>query len=37
MAKWEEPYEWKEKMQRNIVACLLISTNLQRIKEGGPA
>ena len=35
MAKWEEPYEWKEKMQRNIVACLLISTNLQRIKEGG--
>lgn len=35
MAKWEEPLQWREKMQRNIVACLLISTNLQRIKEGG--
>lgn len=35
MAKFEEPYLWREKMQRNIVACLLISTNLQRIKEAG--
>lgn len=35
MAKWETPYQWREKMQRNVVACLLFSTNLQRIKEGG--
>ncbi len=35
LAKFEDPYMWREKMQRNIVACLLISTNLQRIKEGG--
>ncbi len=35
MAKFEEYNPWREKMQRNIVACLLISSNLQRIKEGG--
>lgn len=35
MAKFEEPYEWRPKMQRNIVSCLLFSTSLQRIKEGG--
>lgn len=35
MAKFEEPYEWRPKMQRNIIASLLISVNLQRIKEGG--
>ncbi len=35
LAKFEEPYQFRDKMQRNIVACLLISTNLQRIKEGG--
>lgn len=37
IAKFEEPYQWRDKMQRNIVACLLISTNLERIKEGGEA
>ena len=37
LAKWEEPYEWKTKMQRNIVACLYFATNLQRIKESGEA
>ena len=35
LAKFEEPYQWRAKMQRNIVSCLLIATNLQRIKEGG--
>ena len=35
IAKFEEPYEWRPKMQRNVVACLLLATNLQRIKEGG--
>lgn len=35
IAKFEEPYQFRDKMQRNIVACLLIATNLQRIKEGG--
>lgn len=35
LAKLEEPYQFREKMQRNIVACLLFSTSLQRIKEGG--
>ena len=35
MAKFEEPYQWRDKMLRNIVSCLLIPTNLQRIKEGG--
>jgi len=35
VAKFEEPYQFREKMQRNIVACLLFSTGLQRIKEGG--
>lgn len=35
LAKFEEPYQWREKMQRNIVSCLLLATNLQRIKEGG--
>lgn len=34
-AKFEEPYQWRDKMQRNVAACLLIATNLQRIKEGG--
>lgn len=33
--KWEEPYLWKDKLQRNIVGCLLSSGNLQRILEGG--
>lgn len=35
LAKFEEPYQFREKMQRNIVACLLFSTSLERIKEGG--
>lgn len=35
VAKFEEPYQWRDKMQRNVAACLLIATNLQRIKEGG--
>ena len=35
LAKLEDPYQFREKMQRNIVACLLIATNLERIKEGG--
>ena len=35
VAKFEEPYQFRDKMQRNIVACLLFSTSLQRIKEGG--
>ena len=35
IAKFEEPYQFRDKMQRNVVACLFISTNLQRIKEGG--
>ncbi len=35
IAKFEEPYEWRPKMQRNVVACLMLATNLQRIKEGG--
>lgn len=37
VAKFDEPYQWKDKMQRNIVSCLFISTNLQRIKESGEA
>lgn len=37
IAKFEEPYQWRDKMQRNVVACLLISTNLERIREGGEA
>lgn len=37
VAKFEEPYQWRDKMQRNVVACLLISTNLERIREGGEA
>lgn len=37
LAKWEEPYDWKPKMQRNIVACLYFATNLQRIKDGWKA
>lgn len=35
VAKFEEPYQFRDKMQRNIVACLLFSTSLERIKEGG--
>lgn len=35
MAKWEEPYQWQERLQRNVVGCLLSSGNLQRIMEGG--
>lgn len=35
LAKFEEPYQFRDKMQRNIVASLLFSTTLQRIKEGG--
>ncbi|MBD5280812.1 MAG: zinc-dependent metalloprotease [Bacteroides sp.] len=35
VAKFEEPYKFRDKMQRNIVASLLFSTSLQRIKEGG--
>lgn len=35
LAKFEEPYQFREKMQRNIVVCLLFGQNLQRIKEGG--
>jgi len=35
VAKFEEPYQFKDKMQRNVVACLLLSANLQSIKEGG--
>lgn len=33
--KWEEPYQWQPKFQRNVVGCLLSSGNLQRIYEGG--
>lgn len=35
LAKLEEPYQWRDKMQRNVVSCLLLATNLARIKEGG--
>ncbi len=35
MLKWEEPYQWQAKFQRNVVGCLLSSGNLQRILEGG--
>lgn len=35
MSKFEEPYLWRQKMNRNIVSCLLLPINLQRIKEGG--
>lgn len=35
IAKWEEPYLWQPKFQRNVVGCLLSSGNLQRIYEGG--
>ena len=35
VTKWETPLQWQEKMQRNVVGCLLSSGNLYRIKEGG--
>lgn len=35
IAKWEDPYLWQPKFQRNVVGCLLSSGNLQRIYEGG--
>lgn len=35
LAKLEEPFQFREKMQRNIVASLLYSPSLQRIKESG--
>ena len=34
LAKWELPYIWRPKMQRNVVGCLLSPGNLQRIKDG---
>lgn len=37
IAKWEEPYQWQAKFQRNVAGCLLSSGNLQRILEGGEA
>lgn len=35
MMKWEEPYQWQERLQRNVVGCLLSSAKLYRINEGG--
>lgn len=37
IAKFEEPTPWREKMQRNVVACMFVPTTLQRIKDGGEA
>lgn len=35
MLKWEEPYQWQERLQRNVVGCLLSSAKLYRINESG--
>ncbi len=35
MLKWEEPYQWQERLQRSVVGCLLSSAKLYRINEGG--
>ncbi len=35
MLKWEDPYQWQERLQRSVVGCLLSSAKLYRINEGG--
>ena len=34
MTKFEEPDEWREKVERGVVGCLLSPVNMYRIKKG---
>ena len=36
-SKMDEPLQWRDKMRRNVVGCLLSAANLQRIKDGHEA
>lgn len=34
VTKFEDKFEWRQKMERNVIGCLLSSVNLQRMVDG---